>query len=202
MKILLILLAMISLPGCSLLKSLKSELSELSEPSEVASLMATKYCERQDSIAHFEEYCNLDAWSEKLILSSTIPWPMRSDMIEALPQDPKSLLKKVLLSQGNDTPYRNRLRAQRWIEELKLVTDKSMTHVLDILIFQPSQQLLELESAITILSKVNNRQEKTIVAQEIQLLLKNTEIENQREQVKQLLDIEASMVNKNRTDSK
>jgi hypothetical protein len=199
MKILLILLAMISLPGCSLLKSLKSELSE---PSEVASLMATKYCERQDSIAHFEEYCNLDAWSEKLILSSTIPWPMRSDMIEALPQDPKSLLKKVLLSQGNDTPYRNRLRAQRWIEELKLVTDKSMTHVLDILIFQPSQQLLELESAITILSKVNNRQEKTIVAQEIQLLLKNTEIENQREQVKQLLDIEASMVNKNRTDSK
>lgn len=199
MKILLILLAMISLPGCSLLKSLKSELSE---PSEVASLMATKYCESQDSIAHFEEYCNLDAWSEKLILSSTIPWPMRSDMIEALPQDPKSLLKKVLLSQGNDTPYRNRLRAQRWIEELKLVTDKSMTHVLDILIFQPSQQLLELESAITILSKVNNRQEKTIVAQEIQLLLKNTEIENQREQVKQLLDIEASMVNKNRTDSK
>ena len=199
MKILLILLAMISLPGCSLLKSLKSELSE---PSEVASLMATKYCERQDSIAHFEEYCNLDAWSEKLILSSTIPWPMRSDMIEALPQDPKSLLKKVLLSQGNDTPYRNRLRAQRWIEELKSVTDKSMTHVLDILIFQPSQQLLELESAITILSKVNNRQEKTIVAQEIQLLLKNTEIENQREQVKQLLDIEASMVNKNRTDSK
>ncbi|MFT5283282.1 MAG: hypothetical protein ACI94Z_002120 [Yoonia sp.] len=202
MKILLILLAMISLPGCSLLKSLKSELSELSEPSEVASLMATKYCERQDSIAHFEEYCNLDAWSEKLILSSTIPWPMRSDMIEALPQDPKSLLKKVLLSQGNDTPYRNRLRAQRWIEELKSVTDKSMTHVLDIIIFQPSQQLLELESAITILSKVNNRQEKTIVAQEIQLLLKNTEIENQREQVKQLLDIEASMVNKNRTDSK
>ncbi|MFT6087763.1 MAG: hypothetical protein ACI9UD_002010 [Glaciecola sp.] len=199
MKILLILLAMISLPGCSLLKSLKSELSE---PSEVASLMATKYCESQDSIAYFEEYCNLDAWSEKLILSSTIPWPMRSDMIEALPQDPKSLLKKVLLSQGNDTPYRNRLRAQRWIEELKLVTDKSMTHVLDILIFQPSQQLLELESAITILSKVNNRQEKTIVAQEIQLLLKNTEIENQREQVKQLLDIEASMVNKNRTDSK
>jgi hypothetical protein len=128
MKILLILLAMISLPGCSLLKSLKSELSE---PSEVASLMATKYCESQDSIAYFEEYCNLDAWSEKLILSSTIPWPMRSDMIEALPQDPKSLLKKVLLSQGNDTPYRNRLRAQRWIEELKLVTDKSMTHVLD-----------------------------------------------------------------------
>ncbi len=196
MKILLILLAMISLPGCSLLKLFKSE------PSEVVSLMATKYCERQDSIAHFEEYCNLDAWSEKLILSSTIPWPMRSDMIEALPQDPKSLLKKVLLSQGNDTPYRHRLRAQRWIEELQSVTDKSMTHVLAILISQPSQQLLELESTITILSKVNNSQAKTIAAQEIQLLLKNKEIENQREQVKQLLDIEASMVNKNRTDSK
>jgi hypothetical protein len=199
MKILLVLFAIFSLTGCGLLKALKSEPRE---PSEVVSLMATKYCERQDSIAQFDQYCNLYAWSEKLILSSTIPWPMRSDMIEALPQDPKSLLEKVLLSQGNDTPYRNRLRAQKWIEELQTVTDKSMTRVLDILIYQPSQQLLELESAITILSKVNNRQAKTIVAQEIQLLQKNKEIEKQREQVKQLLDIEASMVNQNRTDSK
>jgi predicted small lipoprotein YifL len=196
MKILLILFAMFSLTGCGLLKSLKSE------PSEVVSLMATKYCERQDSIAHFDEYCNLDAWSEKLILSSTVAWSIRSDMIEALPQDPKSLLEKELLSQGNDTPYRNRLRAQKWIEELQTVTDKSMTRVLDILIYQPSQQLLELESAITILSKLNSRQAKTIAAQEIQLLQKNKEIEKQREQVKQLLDIEASMVNQNRTDSK
>jgi len=123
-------------------------------------------------------------------------------MIEALPLDPKSLIEKVLLSQGDDTPYRNRLRAQKWIEELQMLTDKSMTQVLDILIFQPSQQLLELESAITILSKVNGRQEKTIAAQEIQLVEKNEEIEKQRKQVEQLLDIEASMVNQNRSVSK
>jgi len=44
------------------------------------------------------------------------------------------------------------------------------------------------------LSKVNGRQEKTIAAQEIQLVEKNEEIEKQRKQVEQLLDIEASMV--------
>jgi predicted small lipoprotein YifL len=196
MKILLILLTVFSLSGCGLLKPLKSE------PSKVVSLEPTKYCEGQETITLFGDYCALDAWSDKLILSSSIAWPVRSDMIEALSLDPKSILEKVLLSQGNDTPYRNRLRAQKWIEELQALTDKSMTHVLDILIFQPSQQLLELESTITILSKLNSRQEKTIAAQEMQLILKNKEIENQREQVKQLLDIEASMVNQNRSDSK
>ncbi|GAC30461.1 hypothetical protein [Brumicola pallidula] len=196
MKILLVLLAVFSLIGCGVLKPLKSE------QSEVVSLMSTKYCSDPETMALFGVYCELDAWSDKLILVSTISWSIRSDMIEALPLDPKSLIEKVLLSQGDDTPYRNRLRAQKWIEELQMLTDKSMTQVLDILIFQPSQQLLELESAITILSKVNGRQEKTIAAQEIQLVEKNEEIEKQRKQVEQLLDIEASMVNQNRSVSK
>lgn len=150
----------------------------------------------------FGDYCELNAWADKLVSSSTISWTIRSEMIEQLAQDPKSLLEKVLLSQGDDTPYRNRLRAQKWIEEIQTLTDKSMTQVLDVLIFQPSQQLLELESAITILSKVNGRQEKTMIAQEIQIAEKNKEIENQRKQVEELLDIEASMVNQNRSDSK
>ena len=196
MKVLLILLAMFSLIGCGLLKPLKSE------PSEVVRLMSTKYCQSPETMARFGDYCELDAWSDKLILLSTISWPIRSDMIEALPNDPKSLIEKVLLSQGDDTPYRNRLRAQQWIEDLQMLTDTSMTQVLDILIFQPSQQLLELESAITILSKVNARQEKTITAQEIQVVKKDKEIEKQRKQVEQLIDIEASMVNQNRSDSK
>lgn len=196
MKMLFFLLVVLALSGCELLKPLKGE------PSEVVNLMSTKYCESDDTMARFAEYCELDTWADTLILASTISWPARSEMIDALPNDPKSLIEKVLLSQGDDTPYRNRLRAQKWIEEIQTLSDKSMTQVLDILIFQPSQQLLELESAITILSKVNGRQEKTITEQEIQLTEKNQEIENQRKQVEQLLDIEASMVNQNRSDNK
>jgi uncharacterized coiled-coil protein SlyX len=196
MKMLFFLLVVLALSGCELLKPLKRE------PSEVVNLMSTKYCESDDTMARFVEYCELDKWADKLILASTIPWPVRNEMIDALPNDPKSLIEKVLLSQGDDTPYRNRLRAQKWIEEIQTLSDKSMTQALDILIFQPSQQLLELESAITILSKVNGRQEKTITDQEIQLTEKNQEIENQRKQVEQLLDIEASMVNQNRSDNK
>jgi uncharacterized coiled-coil protein SlyX len=196
MKLLFVLLLTLALSACELLTPLKQE------PSEVVNLMSTKYCENQETMARFGEYCELDMWSDKLILASTIPWPSRNDMIGTLPNDPKSLIEKVLLSQGDDTPYRNRLRAQKWIEEIQTLSDKPMTQVLEILIFQPSQQLLELESAITILSKVNGRQEKTIAEQEIQLAEKNQEIENQRKQVEQLLDIEASMVNQNRSDNK
>ncbi len=202
MKILVVIAIMLSLSGCELLKSFKPELLESSEPLEVADVSLTKYCISQETITRFEEFCELDWWAEKLIVASTTPWLERSEMIDALALDPKSLIEKVLLSQGDDTPYRNRLRAQKWIEELQTLTDKKMTQVLDILIFQPSQQLLELESAITILSKVNGRQEKTLIAQEVQIAEKNQEIENQRKQVEQLLDIEASMVNQNRGDSK
>jgi len=196
MKMLFVLLLTLALSGCELLTPLKRE------PSEVVNLMSTKYCESQETMARFGKYCELNTWSDKLIFASTIPWPSRNDMIAALPDDPKSLIEKVLLSQGDDTPYRNRLRAQKWIEEIQTLSDKPMTQVLEILIFQPSQQLLELESAITILSKVNGRQEKTIAEQEIQLAEKNQEIENQRKQVEQLLDIEASMVNQNRSENK
>lgn len=196
MKILFVLLVVLTLSGCELLKPLKSE------PSQVVDIMTSRYCESAETIERFSDYCELDTWADKLILASTISWPERSQLIDALGQDPQSILEKVLLSQGEDTPYRNRLRAQKWIEELQTMTDKSMTQVLDILIFQPSQQLLEMESAITILSKVNGRQEKTITAQEIQIAEKNKEIEDQRKQVEQLLDIEASMVNQNRIDNK
>ena len=196
MKILCLLLAMFVLSGCELTKQLNRE------PSKVVNLMSTRYCESKETIARFVEYCDLDTWADKLILASTISWPKRSDMIDVLPNDPKSLIEKVLLSQGEDTPYRNRLRAQKWIEEIQTLSDKSMTQVLEIMIFQPSQQLLELESAITLLSKVNGRQEKTILDQEIHIAAKNQEIEMQRKQVEQLLDIEASMVNQNRSDNK
>jgi hypothetical protein len=199
-KSLFILLLMLSLSGCEILKNVKEELKI--EPDEVEQPKLTKYCESPETVLRFDKYCELDAWAEQLILSSTISWPVRSEMIEALGDEPKLLIEKVLLSQGEDTPYRNRLRAQRWIEELETLTDHAMTQVLDILVFQPSQQLLELESAITILSKVNGRQEKTLAAQEALIAEKNKEIEKQRKQVEQLLDIEASMVNQNRSGSK
>jgi hypothetical protein len=203
MRAFLVVFSLLLLSGCELLpKSLmKDELDENFEP-EVEALETTLYCESQETLAMFEEYCDLDAWASKSVEASSIAWPVRIKMIESLGDDPKSMLEKILLIQSDDTPYRNRLRAQGWIEELQTVTDSAMTQVLEIIVFQHSQQLLELESAITILSQVNSRQAKTITAQEVQIQEKNEQIEKQRKQVEQLLDIEASMVNENRSDSK
>lgn len=206
MKTLFVVVVILALSGCELLKPtvtlpVPGKVSGF-ESSGVSDISTTRYCESEETARSFKEFCSIDAWTNKLIVSSTIPWSERSQMIEELSSDPKSLIEKVLLSYGNDTPYLNRLRAQTWIEELQTLTDLRMTQVLDIIIFQTNQQLLELESAITILSKVNGRQEKTIAAQELQIAEKNQEIENQRQQVEQLLNIEASMVHQNRTDSK
>ncbi|MBF7073179.1 hypothetical protein ISG33_07195 [Glaciecola sp. MH2013] len=199
MRVLFVLFALMSLSSCKLLHD--SLINAEAEP-EVVELKTTAYCSSPETMEVFQEYCKLDTWAEKIIQASSIAWPARIEMIEALGDDPKSLLEKILLIQSDDTPYRNRLRAQGWIEELQTFTDKGMTQILEVIVFQHSQQLLELESAITILSQVNSRQAKTIGAQEVQIEEKNKQIETQRKQVEQLLDIEASMVNENRSDNK
>jgi uncharacterized coiled-coil protein SlyX len=121
-------------------------------------------------------------------------------LIKSLGNEPKQKLQQILLSQGSDTPYASRLRAQNWITSLQPQMDARMQQVLKLLVFEPSQQILELESAITILTRLNTRQEKTIEELEETLSIRNKEMEKQRDQVEQLLKIEANMSEQKRSN--
>jgi hypothetical protein len=66
------------------------------------------------------------------------------------------------------------------------------------LIYNNSQQLLELESAITVLSRVNTQQAKKITKLEKRLGKSEEEILKQQEQVDQLLKIELDISKKNK----
>jgi len=128
-----------------------------------------------------------------MITANESTWLERNNKIKALSKEPKQRLQQILLSQGLDTPYINRLRAQNWLKELKPQLDDKMKQALELWIEKPSQQMLELESAISILSKVNTRQERSLTELQETLNVRTDEIQKQREQVQQLLHIEANM---------
>ena len=190
-KYLVLVCTLLVLSACNLLE--KNE-----KPAPVLSV--GELCDSEVASSEFGEYCKVNHWNNKLIAFSEISWPERNKMIKDLGDRPVELLQKVLLSHGNDTPYASRLRAQNWISTLQTLSDKTMTQLLDILFYQANQQLLELESAITILSRVNARQSKALENQEALLAEKDKTINTQKRQVEQLLNIEASLVNKEREE--
>lgn len=136
----------------------------------------------------FTDFCGLDNWLVVVLEMSEMTWPMRLTKITEMGDDPRSLLIKILLSKATDTPYRQRLLAQNWVEKISGESSPAMQKILDELVYQNSQQLLEYESAITLLSRVNARQQTTI--SELQ------------EQLDQLLKIETDLSEQNRSEEK
>lgn len=193
-KPMLLVVSVLALSGCELLQQ------KLQQKAPVLTSTGTYLCESEGSVELFQEYCNVEAWSDFLIETDALTWTERNVLIKSLGDDPKFKLQQILLSQGRDTPYANRLGAQNWITGLLPKMDAKMQRVLTLMIFDPSQQILELESAITILTRLNTRQEKTIEELEETLSIRSQEMEKQRDQVEQLLKIEASMSEKKRSN--
>jgi len=195
-RLLTILLCLTMLQACELFN--KSGVS----PAPIASSEPFTLCETPAQNETFAEFCSLDNWLAFVFEAAATEWPVRAEQIEQLNEDPRSLLQKVLLSQATDTPYRQRLRAQNWVLKVMAESSPSMQKVMEELVFQNSQQLLEFESAITILSRVNARQQKTISELQAQLEARQQEIQNQQEQVDQLLKIETDLIEQNRSEKR
>ncbi|WP_371193894.1 hypothetical protein [Glaciecola sp. SC05] len=194
MRVVCIAVMLLSLSGCQLLQN------NFGSQAPIETSTGTYLCETDSALETYEEFCHLRAWSEFIIDADQVTWTERNASVKSLGSEPKQKLQKVLLSQGIDTPYINRLRAQKWLTELKSGMDNKMAQVLQLMIEEPSQQMLELESAISILSQVNTRQEKSISELQETVNTRTNEIQKQREQVQQLLQIEANMSDEKRSN--
>nr|WP_136251984.1 SlyX family protein [Ningiella ruwaisensis] len=195
MKVVLCCIVIIFLAGCEVFEHPrgKSETIEAIKPS-------TDLCESEPAREQFYEFCKLGTWTAFLIEAEKTPWQTRMESIKLLGDEPYDKLQKILLSQAVDTPYTNRLRAQNWFDELKERMEAPMYELARVIVEIPSQQMLELESAITILSRVNARQERTINELQRTLEARQAEMKKQQEQVEQLLKIEASMSDDKRSN--
>lgn len=134
--------------------------------------------------------CNDSYWLSFWLTHSTVPWRERLALFSQLGHRPDQRLRRFLLSQPIDTPYQSRLRSQTDFELLKEHLEPAFAKLLEELAYKPSQQLLEYESAITILSRVNSRQSVSLDEQ-ARLL------QEQENKINQLLKIEADALEQN-----
>lgn len=189
-KVASLCLMLITLSACELLPSLQE--------AELKAQNQQILCVNQDQVEAYAEFCQLDNWLLYMFKVQELTEPERTSLIQSLPDDNSSLIKKTLLSQSVETTYNKRLRAQNWIVKLSVGASDSMNFLLNKMIYANSQHLLEFESAITILSRVNARQQSEIDALQLQLQSRESEIKKQQEQVEQLLKIETDLLKQNR----
>lgn len=182
-----LLLAIIAclMTGCKITEVFQLPQEEV-EPAPVVQ-QPEPFCVFLPSEEDIEHNCDLKFWLEYWVTKGGAPWSERKEMLTTLNDTDEQTLKKILLSQGSGTPYQSRLRAQNWISQLSPKLTEEMARFVDILIVQSSQERLEFESALAILTRLNSQQAKSL--EEKELLL-----EQQKMQLEKLLKIEASMM--------
>jgi hypothetical protein len=141
-----------------------------------------------------ENHCRIEFWLQYWSQIEDIPWPERKEKIEILSEQEDDILKKVLLSQGKSTPYQDRLRAQRWVEIILPKLTQPMRRFITVALYYPSQGLLEMESALVTLSKINTHQSFNVEEQQTKLNEQQILLDKQQSQIDQLLNIEASIM--------
>ncbi|MFT2092630.1 hypothetical protein [Paraglaciecola sp. 2405UD69-4] len=147
-----------------------------------------------------EADCDIHYWLGYWGNIENIDWPERKAKIDTLSDSDADVLRKVILSQGKSTPYQNRLRAQMWAESVFPKLNDSMRTFLEVALYTPSQSLLELESALVTLSKINTQKVASIEERRIELEQQKKKLQEQQHQIEQLLNIEASMIKNGQED--
>ncbi|MFA3790536.1 hypothetical protein AB6T38_05430 [Aliiglaciecola sp. SL4] len=179
---LVIIGCLVSLTGCEVISEKAAPVEPVFVPVE------NEFCLFKMDTA-VEHNCDLTYWLDFWVKHDGLSWTERKERINQLGETQAELMKKVLLSQGKGTPYQNRLRAQGWADELTPNLTEQMKQLFLVLVYRPSQELLEFESALTILTRMNTNQSKELHVQQQRL-------SEQQQQIDQLLKIEASMMEK------
>lgn len=178
-KLLVVFSTLILLTSCEMVQSLKIPKTSTDVPKNIP-LCVWKNSSQINN-------CKIEYWLRFWYEIEDIAWPERKKQIDALSEEDADVLKKVLLSQGKSTPFQDRLRAQGWTESILPKLSQQMRRFILVSLYSPSQDLLEMESALVTLSKINTHQSFNIEA--LQALLKK-----QQSQIDQLLNIEASII--------
>lgn len=186
------------LSGCEIIGRLSDGEINTTEVIELTGPICVLKAEQADKF----ENCNIDYWIHYWASVDNLTWPQRKAEINNLSETAPDTLKKVMLCQGKGTPYQNRLRAQTWLMSIMPAFTDEMHKFVTTAIFQPSQELLELESALVTLSKINTNQSNRVEEQQQIIEQQTNLIEEQKSQIEQLLKIEASIMNNAKGDSK
>ena len=186
-KLLVVFSTLVLFSSCELVKSLTTS------QAKAESIKNKPFCVWKNASQGHD--CRIEPWIRFWSEVEDVSWPERKKQINTLSEQDADVLKKVLLSQGKSTPFQDRLRAQAWVEEILPKLSQQMHRFILVALYHPSQDLLELESALVTLSKINTHQSFNIEEQQILL-------NKQQSQIDQLLNIEASIMESIKEDKK
>jgi hypothetical protein len=206
MKFLSVTLLLLALSGCQMLTS--HPLSQKVSDTNDVNVPVNLFCLYINPPVDDKYNCELSYWLHYWFAADPMSWEQRKAEIALLTDSAQDTLRKVLLSQGELTPYQNRLRSQVWTTNLIKDFDGGMQDLLTVMVYQPSQALLELESALVTLSKINSaqstrieEQQKLVDEQHSQIQQQQELVDEQRSQLEQLLKIEASIMDNTSMDN-
>lgn len=168
---------------------------DASEPAQVSYA-----CSDTEKLKLSDDPCNLLAWFNYRNQIDDLSWPERKSKIAELNDSKTNILKKIMLSQNVSTPYQSRLRAQNQLNDIKPELPKMMSQLFSVWVLQPSQKLLEFESALVTLGKINARQSQTIDEQKQQVEQLEQQHQQQQSQIEQLMNIETTLSEKEQQD--
>lgn len=186
-----LVLAMLS--GCSVLTEPKSPVIKGDKPTvQKEAKLDSQLCLFNDPSEQFPHNCNVEYWLSIWVEADSTPWVERKSRLAELTQSDEDRVTAFLLSLPIDTPYQDRLRAQLGIENIHARLTDNAAKIVDVVALKPNEQMMELESAMSVLSK-----ESTLRGQQLQQL--QNELELQQRKLEELLQIEATLMDKSRS---
>lgn len=184
-------IAVFFLVGCESLSSSKKQLPEASGEGHSQTL-SKRFCLYETAPKGFKHNCNARYWVNLWIRASDQSWPQRKEILTALTDSEFDKLHAYILTLPNDTPYQDKLRAQLAVNDVLEGFKPVSRKAIDVIASEQNNLLMQFESALVVLEKENtSRGEKLIELQ--------NELDGLRKKLEELLQIEATLMDKNRS---
>ncbi|TKB05159.1 hypothetical protein E5672_03470 [Alteromonas portus] len=186
-----LIVALLVLTGC---QSLTRNNDKAGEPEKVTPVAKIErgFCLFDEPPEGFEHNCDTTYWLNTWIAAANQPWLERKQVLKALSDSAFDTLHAYLLTLPTDTPYQDRLRAQLALDDIAGTFTPTAQEVINVIAASHNNQIMQLESAMVVLE-----QENTLRGEKLKALEK--EAVNLRKKLEELLQIEATLMDKNRS---
>jgi hypothetical protein len=186
-----LIVMLLMLTGCQSLLS-KTKSSEPA-PNEVASaILDEEICLFEHAPKDFEHNCDMRFWVNEWVVANATSWSERKATIKAMENSEYDIVRAYVLTLPNDTPYQDRLRAQLALDTLSDKFTASAKEVVNVVAAEQNNQLMQLESALVVLEKENTQRGEALQQ------LRDDAV-SLRKKLEELLQIEAALMDKNRS---
>jgi hypothetical protein len=194
MRIIMFVLTASLVSACGMLPEKEVEKpTVVKEPTKPKVVKKDQLCWFDEAPPSFAHNCDLHFWTNVWLTADATPWVKRKQLIEALGNTEADRLNKYFLTLPTDTPYQDKLRAQLALDEVSPMFSDSARLLFNTIAVKPNKQQMELESAMSVLSKENARNVQALEAL-------RAELDAQQQKLEELLQIEATLMDKSRSN--